>query len=120
MSKGPGHVERKLEELFKKNPKRPFSTRMLCLHVYPDEKIEKKHRVSVLRALKRLSRNLRPHLWRAVVVKKGQRDDMWFDYPAWPHANKLPQTVSAARDKRPRKKRRVFFQGQIFENPRKR
>ena len=115
MSKGLGHVERKLLELFEKHRSGFFTTRQLCLHVYPDAKTQKKHRVAVLRAIKRLSEKALPQLWRVVVVKKGQRDDLWFDYRAWPK-KQSPPNGAPARKKRPRKKKYILFQGKLYKS----
>src|SRR5262249_50042354 len=57
MSKGPGHVERKLRELFKAQPFGAFSVGTLCLHVWPEltaAGVQHKHRVSVARAMERV------------------------------------------------------------------
>jgi hypothetical protein len=71
---------------------------MLCRRVYGVKEVQKKHRVAVLRALKRLARRSLPKLWRWAA--KGERDDAWFDHRAHPSraADKGP-----ASDKRPRK-----------------
>jgi hypothetical protein len=119
MSKGPGRVEKKLFEIFKRNGKQFISTRDLCRKVYPTEQVKKKHRVSVLRALARLSTGSMPQLWR--VVQKDQRDDLWFDYDrAWPYPNDPPPNGAPARHKRPQKTRRIYFRGRLYEPPRKR
>jgi hypothetical protein len=52
MSRGPGRVQRAIESVFRDNPSATFSTEELVAHVYPGiNRIEKAHRVAVLRAL---------------------------------------------------------------------
>jgi hypothetical protein len=59
MSRGPGHVERRVEKLFTRNPTKTFSTGDLIAKVYPGlEWIEKKHRVAVLRAATKVALRL--------------------------------------------------------------
>jgi hypothetical protein len=63
MSRGPGRVERAIKAAFDAEPTRVFTTEYLCAHVYAGAtKIEKKHRVSLIRAAKRVLR--REHSWR--------------------------------------------------------
>ena len=98
MSKGPGDIERRLRDLLKDSPKNPFTTEMLCRQVYGVQVVKKKHRVAVLRALKRLSTRSMPTLWRK--VQKHERSDLWYDYRSFPrHANDR----GPAAEKRPRK-----------------
>jgi hypothetical protein len=55
MSKGPGRVERAIIAAFKAEPDRAFTTEELALAVYAGlNRAEKKHRVAVLRAMRRL------------------------------------------------------------------
>lgn len=55
MSRGPGRVERAIKAAFEAEPTRVFTTEYLCAHVYAGAtKIEKKHRVSLIRAAKRV------------------------------------------------------------------
>ena len=55
MSRGPGRVERAIKAAFEAEPTRVFTTEYLCNHVYAGTpKIEKKHRVSLIRAAKRV------------------------------------------------------------------
>jgi hypothetical protein len=83
VSKGPGHVEQRILQIFAKQPKGLFTTRELCRRVFKTGRIEKKHRVSALRALKSLSRRSDLNIWR--LAWKGQRDDRWFNYDKlWP------------------------------------
>jgi hypothetical protein len=63
MSRGPGRVERAIKAAFEAEPTRVFTTEYLCNHVYAGTpKIEKKHRVSLIRAAKRVLQ--REHNWR--------------------------------------------------------
>jgi hypothetical protein len=83
MGRGPGGVERRLKEIFESEPNGVFSTETLCRLVYPGIKsVQKKHRVSVLRAIKNLAGRSMPHLWRK--VEKYDRDDVWYDYRSFP------------------------------------
>jgi hypothetical protein len=55
MSRGPGRIERAIEAAFAAEPDNAFNTLDLCEHAYPGvNRIDKKHRVAVLRALKRI------------------------------------------------------------------
>jgi hypothetical protein len=56
MNKGPGRVEQIIEAVFAAEPDNAFTIEDLCDRVYPGELIEKKHRVSVLRAAKRVAK----------------------------------------------------------------
>jgi hypothetical protein len=104
MSKGPGHVEIQLVEILRKNKKKLFSTRDLCRKVYRVEQVKKKHRVSVLRALDRMSKRSTINVWRAVL--EGSRDDFWFDYDrASPNPKHRPD-IAPAKDSRPLKPRK--------------
>src|SRR5215472_10864113 len=63
MSRGPGRIERAIKAAFDAEPARMFTTEYLCTHVYAGAtKIEKKHRVSLIRAAKRVLQ--REHNWR--------------------------------------------------------
>jgi hypothetical protein len=55
MSRGPGRIERAIKAAFEAEPTRVFTTEHLCARVYPGvASIEKKHRVSLIRAAKRV------------------------------------------------------------------
>jgi hypothetical protein len=82
MSRGPGAIQRKLLAIFTKDARGVFTTEMLCHYVYNIEKVQKKHRVSILRAIKRLAGSSMPTLWRKAA--KFQRDDEWYDYRCYP------------------------------------
>ena len=68
MSRGPGHIERGIKAAFDAEPSRVFTTEYLCGLVYADtKKIEKKHRVSLVRAAKRVVK--REPNWRMTRTK---------------------------------------------------
>jgi len=51
MSRGPGKAQRVIAEAFRNAPSQTFTVEQLILHVYPEvNRVEKKHRVAVLRA----------------------------------------------------------------------
>jgi hypothetical protein len=99
MSKGPGSVESKLRDIFAKDRHGVFTTETLCRRVYGVKEIQKKHRVAVLRALKRLAIRSMPTLWRR--VQKHERDDAWYDYRSFPSR---AHDRAAAKEPRPRKR----------------
>lgn len=99
MSRGPGTVERRLQQLFERHPSGVFTTETLCRRVYRVSVVEKKHRVAVLRALKNLARRTLPTLWRR--VQKHERDDAWYDYRKYP---RRADDHAAAAEPRPRKR----------------
>jgi hypothetical protein len=102
MSRGPGRVQQQLIEIFSKKPKAAFSTEQLCRKVFRTENVQKKHRVSVLRALKRMSATAMPDLWRRSI--RGNRDDEWFDYYRhWKYPSFPPKDGGRAKDPRPKK-----------------
>ena len=54
MSRGPGRVQRAVRAALEAEPHRLFTVEELAGIAFPGERIEAKHRVSVLRALSRL------------------------------------------------------------------
>ncbi|HZZ63767.1 MAG TPA: hypothetical protein VFE63_21825 [Roseiarcus sp.] len=56
MSRGPGIVQRRLIAAFQSEPTRHFTVEQLAAIAFPGEPIERKHAVSVRRALKRLQK----------------------------------------------------------------
>lgn len=59
MSRGPGRIERAIEEAFVSNSSKTFSVEELCLVAYPGiNRLEKKHRVATLRAAHKPARRL--------------------------------------------------------------
>ena len=101
MSRGPGDVQKQLIEIFAKRRKPAFWTEELCRQVFQVKLVEKKHRVSVIRALKRMSEQSTLNVWRAVL--KDHRDDLWFDYDRTPKGLKPHPKSAPAWHKRPRK-----------------
>jgi hypothetical protein len=79
MSKGPGAVQQAIRTLFASNESDSHSTSEICRHVYGVKKVDKKHRVAVLRALKALAKGPMPSIWRS-VQHWGREDDVWFDH----------------------------------------
>ena len=55
MSRGPGRVQKIITDLIASNPHGAWSVTELCKHIYPNALIEKKHRVSVTRALRKMA-----------------------------------------------------------------
>jgi hypothetical protein len=99
MSRGPGRIEAKLLQLFSNQPRAILSTAEICRRIYATTQVNKKHRVAVLRALKRLGRRSMPTLWR-MVQKYERSDDLWFDHRSFP--KRSPDSAPAAAG-RPRK-----------------
>jgi len=64
MSRGAGVVQRRLVEAIRAEPKRRFKVKELAEIVFPGEPVERKHEVSVRRALKNLP-DLDLHLYKA-------------------------------------------------------
>jgi len=96
VSRGPGWIETSLRQLFLDQPEGIFTTAELCRHVYARSRIEKKHRVAVLRALRSLARRSMPTLWR--TVRRFERsDDLWFDHRAYAKRSRDSASVLARR-----------------------
>jgi hypothetical protein len=56
MSRGPGNVERKIAKIFASNPDKWFAAGTLCEMIWPGaNRIEHKHRVSVIRAASKIA-----------------------------------------------------------------
>jgi hypothetical protein len=103
VSRGPGYVERKIVELFRRTKRiELLSTYDVCCEVFETHEIEKKHRVSVLRAMKRISGSGDVDIWR--IVLKGQPDDVWFNHGEQPALSpQYRSIVGPATSGRPRK-----------------
>jgi hypothetical protein len=101
MSRGPGIVQKQLIEIFIKSKRPAFSTQQLCRKVFRIKQVKKKHRVSVLRALKGMSKKTTLNVWR--VVLKGRRDDFWFDRDRIPKGRKPHPKSASALVRRPTK-----------------
>jgi hypothetical protein len=99
MSRGPGHIEAKLLQLFSNQPVAILTTAEICRLVYETTQVDKKHRVAVVRALKRLGRRSMPTLWR-MVLRHERSDDVWFDHRSFP---KRSADCAPAVSRRPRK-----------------
>ena len=54
MSRGPGRIERTIRALMAANPDLAFTTDWLCCQLFTTSQVEKKHRISVLRAIHRI------------------------------------------------------------------
>jgi hypothetical protein len=64
MSRGPGRIEQAIETLFSNAPSQTFSTEELVTAVFPDvNRIEKKHRVAVLRAADKVAKRRHRAKW---------------------------------------------------------
>jgi hypothetical protein len=62
MSRGPGRVERAIEQTFTDNPSAAFTVEELAAAAYPGlNRVEKKHRVAVLRAADKVAGRLGWH-----------------------------------------------------------
>jgi len=55
MSRGPGRIARAIADIFDAHRDNAFTTEELCEQVYPSAVVEKKHRISVIRASKNLA-----------------------------------------------------------------
>jgi hypothetical protein len=100
VSRGPGRIEEALRALFREQSDGIFTTAELCREVYRRRRIEKKHRVAVLRALKALARRSLPTLWR--TVRRFERsDDLWFDHRKY--AKRSPDSASALAPRPPKR-----------------
>jgi len=85
MSRGPGRVERAIKAAFDAEPTRVFTTEYLCTHVYAGAiKIEKKHRVSLIRAAKRVLQ--REHHWRMTRTHMPGAPFLFFNETVAEHA----------------------------------
>jgi hypothetical protein len=66
MSRGPGRVQQEIAALIAANPDGAWTTADLCQHIYGVKTAEKKHRVSVVRALERMDL---PPLWKVWRIR---------------------------------------------------
>ncbi len=86
MSRGPGRVERAIKAAFDAEPTRVFTTEYLCTQVYAGAtKIEKKHRVSLIRAAKRVLQ--REHNWRMTRTHMPGAPFLFFNETMADHAD---------------------------------
>jgi len=65
MSRGPGRVQKIIADLIASNPHGAWSVTELCKHIYPDACMEKKHRVAVTRALRKM---VLPSTWGVLAL----------------------------------------------------
>ena len=100
MSRGHGRVQQAVMTAFAGDPKAVFATDEICRAVYAVERVEKKHRVAVVRALKRLAETGVLRLARRVQELE-KSSDVWFDVMMWDGA--LPSTSAPAHWGRPRR-----------------
>jgi hypothetical protein len=98
MSRGAGRVQRMVLQLFLDDPNGVFSTAYICQHVYGRKRVQKKHRVAVLRALRLIAAHDMPELWRA--AQRHERSDIWFDHRFHP---KDSSDSASALEQRPKK-----------------
>ena len=101
MSRGLGKVQRILIAAFADNPGVLLDTAQLCQEVYGVDVVEKRHRVAVIRALKRLATTHMPGLARRVLEFE-KSSDVWFDTRAF---QPLPSASAGAGEPRPPRKR---------------
>ncbi len=86
MSRGPGRVERAIKAAFDAEPTRVFTTEYLCAHVYAGAtRIEKKHRVSLIRAAKRVLQ--REPNWRMTRTHMPGAPFLFFNETVTEHAD---------------------------------
>jgi hypothetical protein len=78
MSKGLGSVAKQLRTIFLDEPPKFYPTTVLCQLVYNVSEVEKKHRVSVLRAMKTLAERNEVNIWR-LKLRLEKTDDEWFN-----------------------------------------
>ena len=78
VSRGLGSVSLKLRAIFAARPADMLSTSELCRAVYGVERVDKKHRVAVLRALRTLVGRNEIALWR-FTPRYEKADAAWFD-----------------------------------------
>ena len=77
MSRGLGSVAVRIKQVFDQHPTESFSTSELCRKVYQGQKVQKKHRVSVLRALRTLVRRENLEIWGLTLCHE-KSDTEWF------------------------------------------
>jgi hypothetical protein len=77
MSKGLGPVAKALQAIFEKESG-VLTTSELCSLVYETSRVEKKHRVAVLRSLRVLVERTRLEIWQIKLAHE-KSDDEWFN-----------------------------------------
>ncbi|SHJ89837.1 hypothetical protein SAMN05444159_1834 [Bradyrhizobium lablabi] len=78
MSRGIGRVGAKLLAIFVDEPADFHPTSKLCKRVYGVAKVEKKHRVAVLRGMQTLVERDKVSIWR-LRLENEKCDDEWFN-----------------------------------------
>jgi len=77
MSRGPGHIERAIEEVFTANPSETFTVDELVAITYPGtNRIEKKHRVAVIRAADKVAARL---WWKKALSERFHHPLVYFN-----------------------------------------
>ena len=79
MSRGPGWIQERLLEIFSNARGEALSTTELCRKVYGEVAIHKKHRVAVLRAVRKLASGPLNGVWRA-RQRFERADALWYEY----------------------------------------
>ena len=69
MSRGRGRLQNIITDLIASDPHGAWSVTQLCKHIYRDARIEKKHRVAVIRALRKM---VLPSTWGAHALATRQ------------------------------------------------
>lgn len=92
MGRGHGRVARGLIGLFDDQQHEVFSTGELCRIVFGVSHVEKRHRVSLLRTLKRLAKKELKFVRRRIQQHE-KADDLWFDGRVWPLPGSIPVDV---------------------------
>jgi hypothetical protein len=77
MSKGLGYVSKALQAIFEKESA-VLTTSELCSMVYGTGRVEKKHRVAVLRSLRILVERTDLEIWQIKLAHE-KSDDKWFN-----------------------------------------
>lgn len=101
MSRGGEGSQRILLEKFTQDPTTPLDTAELCKLVYHVEIVEKRHRVAIIRALKRLAETRALSLARRVLERE-KSSDLWFSADG---ISILPSTSASATRPRPNRRR---------------
>jgi len=102
LSRGLGRVQQAVLAAFAVDPTAALGTDEICRAVYAVDRVEKRHRVAVLRALKRISQTGVLRLARRVQELE-KASDVWFDLAACDGA--MPSTSAPAHWGRPRRTR---------------
>ena len=99
MSRGPGWVQKEILNIFQQAEHPAFKTSELCEIIYKTRYVEKKHRVAVIRALRKLAEGPLPGLWKWTLDYE-KADTVWFDHRHLPLKGKSREPVNANRRRR--------------------